>query len=129
MTKSDSVAARLAQLQQGQLQIETDSIGGAFDDGAASVGTGGGFSQADIDNAVAAQKAADDQVLADQKAADDADKAAAVKVVQDNLDLLQGQFTALSTKEAGEEVVVKGLQDSAAQIQAALDALKALILG
>lgn len=55
MAKEDSVAQGIAALQQAQ----ADALGKCFDDGLASAPQGGGFSQADIDSAVAAAKAAD----------------------------------------------------------------------
>lgn len=123
MNRDDSVAQRKAQLDAA----EVEALGGCYDDGFAEgkSGGGGGFTQADIDNAVAAQKASDD-----------ADKASAVAAVQAELDAqsavlaqLQSDKASEDEKLASDESIIQGLKDGQDKIQAALDALKALISG
>ena len=119
--KEDSLATRLAQLQAGVVQAESDAISGSYDDGladgVASVPAGtGGFTQADIDSAVAAAQAIDAQALSDAQA-----KAAS------DLASVQQQLSDMTTKEQGEELVVTNLQTSVAAVQSSLDAIKALI--
>lgn len=117
-TKEDSVAARLTALQAAETQAQTEALGGAFDDGVASApaGTGGGFTQADIDKAVQSAQAADAQALADAQA-----KAAS------DLAVVQQQLVDMTAKELSEEAVVTNLQQSVAAVQSSLDAIKALI--
>lgn len=114
--KEDSVAARLLAMQAGELQAQTDALSGAFDDGVASMGTGGGFTQADIDAAVQAAQAIDAQALADAQAA-----------AQAALDAVTAQLTDMTAKELNEEKVVTDLQTSVASVQAAFDAIKAVL--
>ena len=94
MTKQESVQAGLSSIEAALSKV--------FDDGVASVGSGGGFSQADIDAAVLAAKAADAVVLAE-----------AVAAVQVQLDAVLA------------EDVVEDAQ--MASLQAKLDAIKALL--
>lgn len=118
MSKEDVVSAAVSSIQSAQAQALSDGLGSVYDAGlaAAPVATGG-LSQADVDAAVAAAQAADAQALADAQAA----AAAALAAVQSQLD----QMTA---KEQLEEAAVSGLQSSVVAVQAALDAIKALIV-
>lgn len=116
MAKPDSVAARLAQLQAATTQAESDAISGAYDDGALSVPTGTGFTQTDINNAVAAQQTADAATLSTAQA----QASAALAVVQ-------GQLNDMTAKDQADEAVIDGLQGSVNAMQTALDAIKALI--
>jgi hypothetical protein len=117
MAKSDVVQAQLAAIQQAQIDAIVAGLGAAYDAGMADVAPAQpGFTQADLDKAVADAKAADAQVLADAQAKAVADMAA-----------LQGQFDSLSSKEAGENKIIVGLQGSIATLQSSLQALAALI--
>ncbi len=130
--KDDAVAAGLAAVQAGETQVLTDQLGAIFDKGEA-IGTGPGFTQADIDAAVKAavdplnlQISTDAQTLADSQAADAKSASDAKAVADAALADLQSKFDALSTKEGVEAGVITGLQSSKAQIEAALASLSAL---
>lgn len=103
-----------------------------FADGVASVPVvvGGGFTQENIDAAVAAQKAIDDQALADALAADQAVDEAKLAELQAQCDVdkaaLQVKIDELVAKQANDEATVKGLQDAMSAVQASWDAVKAL---
>ncbi len=125
MAKADVVAAQLALVQAAEVQAVSDGLGNCYDQGAldqkASDGT---FQQSDIDAAV---KAAVDPLNA-QIASDATILAAAQAKAVSDLGLLQVSFDALNAKEQLEENAVAGLQASIGQVQAALDAIKAIIL-
>jgi hypothetical protein len=124
MGKVDVVAAQLAAVQQGQTDVLSQALGACFDAGEAD-GNGPGFTQADIDAAVAAAVAP----LNDQVAALQAQDAADVQVGTDAkaaLADLQSKFDALSQKEGVESGIISGLQSSLATLQAIVNQLTAL---
>jgi hypothetical protein len=122
MAKEDVVAVGLKAIQDGEVQVYTDALGGAYDggfaDGVASVPVApSGFTQGDIDAAVQAKVDADAVVLAqaqadDKKAFDDA-QAVSAQAVAD----LEAKFDALVLKEGQEAGVIAGLQDSLQKIK------------
>lgn len=113
--KDDAVAAALVAVQAGETQVLTDQLGAVYDQGEAQ-GTGPGFTQADIDAAVAAAQAVDATAL--QAAQADASAKLAV---------LQGSLDALTAKEAPEAQLIASLQSSAVSLKAALDAIDAAL--
>ncbi len=125
MAKADVVAAAVAAVQAGQVQVLNDQFSSVFDQ-AEAIGTGPGFTQADIDAAVKAAvdplnaSLAQDQV--DEQALKDANAAAS-----DAMAALQKQFDDLSVKEAPEASLIASLQSSKVSLQAALDALNAAL--
>ena len=132
MGRDEAIQKGLDALLQGQ----KDALGGAFDDGAASVPAGGGgFSQADMDKAVADAVAAAQgvdaadlaQKIADLQAADAQAMSDAKAVADQAFADLQKQFSDVSAAKSAEDAVVQGLQSGAAQIKAAYDALIAII--
>lgn len=132
MAKADVVAAGIAAIQAGVVQVYSDQLGlgydGGFADGVASVpvGTGGGFQQSDIDAAVAAAQAVDAAALAASQAAD-AQTALDAKTQSDAaIADLQSQFNTLAAKEGQESSVITGLQGALSQIQSAQAILAAL---
>lgn len=123
--RDDVVAAGVAAVQAGEIAVLSAELGKAFDSGEA-IGTGPGFTQADIDAAVKLAQDADAVVLAAAQAAD-AQALADAKVVADAaLAALQAQLDVLVLKEGAEASVIAGLQNSKAQIEAALAALASL---
>ncbi len=110
MTRDEAIQAGLDALRQGQI----DALGGAFDAGLSN-GTPVGFTQADIDAAVAAAQAVDAQVLSDAQAA----SAASVAAVQLALD-------EMTAKEQLEEVAVADVQAKVTALKASMDAFLAL---
>lgn len=118
MGKTDVVAAGVSAFQAAETQMLTDQFSAFYDSVVADVGTGtgGGFTQADIDSAVQAAQAVDAQALADAQAQAATDLAA-----------VQQQLSDMTTKEQGEEQVVINLQQSVAAVQSSLDAIKSLI--
>ncbi len=119
MAKTDVIAAAVAAIQSGEAQVLNDQLGSVFDSGLASapVGSGGGFTQADIDAAVAAAQGVDAAALA----AAQADFTAKMATLQTSLD-------AMTAKEQMEETAVAGLQTAIASVQASFDAIKAILL-
>ncbi|MGZ6468426.1 MAG: hypothetical protein ACXWQJ_14095 [Bdellovibrionota bacterium] len=114
MTKEEIVQAGVAAIQSAQVQAISDQLGIAVDSAIASVPpSAGGFSQADIDTAVAAAKAVDAEAMASAKSASDA----ALADMQSKLDALKGQ----------EESAIAELQESMAKAQAAIAAVMALL--
>lgn len=123
--RDDVVAAGVAAVQAGEVAVLSSELGKSFDSGEA-IGTGPGFTQADIDAAVLAAKDADAAILAqsqadDKKAFDDA-KALADAALLD----LQGKLDTLSLKEGIEAGVISGLQSSKSQLEAVLAGLSVL---
>lgn len=123
MAKEDVVATQKAAILSGQDAALESGLGAAFDAGEAD-GNGPGFTQADIDAAVAAavdplnaQIAADALALSDAQAAADASLAAVNQALAD-----------MTAKEQLEEQAVMALQSSVAAVQVSLDAIKALVL-
>lgn len=117
MAKQEAVAAMVAAVQAAQLQALTDAGNTLYDQAAADQkASDGSFTQADINAAVSAAQGVDAKALADSQA----QAAAALAAVQQ-------QLVAMTAKEQAEENVVIGLQSSVSQVQAALDAIKALI--
>lgn len=104
MAKADVVTAQLAAIQSGINGVLSDAVGAAYDQGMADAGAPAtaGLTQADVDAAVAAAKAADAQALKDAVAA------------------VQVQLDAMTAKEVSEESAV-------AALQAKLDQIKALL--
>ncbi len=123
--RDDVVAAGVAAVQAGEVAVLSAELGKAFDSGEA-IGTGPGFTQADIDAAVQAKVDADALVLAQSQADDKAAFDAAKEVADLALAELQKKFDDLSLKEGSEASVIAGLQSSKAQIEAALAALAGL---
>lgn len=124
MAKQDVVAAGVAAIQSGEVQVYSDQLGIAYDVGASDQkASDGTFQQSDIDAAV---KAAVDPLNA-QIAQDQADLAAAHADADSKLAALQSQLDALSVAKAADDEVVKGLQQAADSLQSALDAIKAVI--
>lgn len=120
--REDTVAAQVAAVQTGELEVLQTALGSAFDAGEGS-GNGPGFTQADIDAAVLAavdplnaQIANDIQILAD--AHSEADAAMAV---------VQQQLVDMTAKEQVEEQAVLSLQGSISQLQASLDVIKGIV--
>lgn len=110
MTRDESISQGMDAIKQGQM----DALGVSFDNGSAS--GAGGFSQADIDKAVAQAQALDAQALKDAQ-----DKATA------DLAAVQSALDAMTAKEGIEEKAVAKVNDSVEQLQASLDAIKALL--
>lgn len=67
MTKEETISAQVQAIQAGEQSVLEAALGAAYDEGAASVQTGG-LTQADLDAAVAAKAAID---LAAVKEAED----------------------------------------------------------
>lgn len=110
MTRDESIAQGMSSIQQGQM----DALGVSFDNGAAS--GSGGFSQSDIDKAVAQAQALDAQALTDAQTKAASDLAA-----------VQASLDAMTEKEGIEEKAVANVNNSVEQLQASLDAIKALL--
>ena len=87
---------------------------------------GGGLTQADIDAAVAAQKATDDAALQASQAADQAALEQVKSDMQKQIDDLKAQLTDVQTKLGADESVIQGLKGSIDKLQAVLDVLKGL---
>lgn len=125
MAKSDVVAAQKAALIAANDAALDAALGACFDSGEQD-GNGPGFTQADIDSAVASAV----QPLNDKIAQDASDLAAAVQVGNDALAALQVKLDAsgvaladMTAKELSEEGVVQGLKDAVAAFQAVLAGL------
>lgn len=125
MAKADTVAAQKAAVLAGQDAALESGLESCYDQGAvdqkASDGT---LTQADLDAAV---KAATDPLNA-QIAADATALAQAQADAQTQLASLTQQLSDMTAKEQGEEKVIAELQASVAAVQAALDAIKAIVL-
>lgn len=133
MNKADVVAAAVAAVQAGQVQVLSDQFGSVFDQAEAS-GNGPGFTQADIDKAVAAQKAAD-QVLIDAANAQDGLDVASLQAAKDALSAAQGQIldlgkqlAASGDKLTADEGVINGFKGSIEQLKGLLAQLEAIII-
>lgn len=141
MPKADTITAQLAAVQSGEQAVLSAAIGQAYDDGVAdqkAADSSVGFTQNDIDNAKAAQKATDDQAFADMQAADakaladsqasDAQAATDAKTKADTaLADLKSQFDAISAAKSVEDGVVTGMQSNLVAFQTALNTLAALM--
>lgn len=129
MAKVDVVAAAVAAVQAGQLQVLNDQFSSVFDQAEAQ-GTGPGFTQADIDSAVAAAVGPlNDQITA-LTAQDQADIAAgqvALTNAQTATAAVQASLDALTAKEAPEASLIASLQQSAASLTTALAAINAAL--
>lgn len=121
--KDDAVSAAVLAVQAGQVQVLTDQLGSVFDQGEA-IGTGPGFTQADIDAAVLAAVGP----LNDKIAQDALDLAAAQLDAETKLQAVQVALDAMTAKEQLEESAVLALQGSVQAVQTSLDAIKALVL-
>ncbi len=124
MSKVDLVAAGLAAVQAGEVQVLSDQLGLMYDAAAqeqkASDGT---LTQADLDAAV---KAATDPLNA--KIAQDAtDLAAAQADAATKLAAVQASLDAMTAQDLTDKAVVTNFQGAIAALQAALDALKAAL--
>lgn len=148
MGKLDVVAAQKAAVLSGQDAALEGGLGACYDqgsaDGVASVpASEGGFSQeqlnAAVASALAAAQAGSDQALADQKAASDAafaadeaeDEKALVALqasMQEKLDALNAELVAMTAKEQIQELAVAAVKASILEVQAAFDAIKAILL-
>lgn len=125
MAKSDVVAAQLQAILSAETQAISDGLSACYDQGAidqkASDGT---LTQADLDAAI---KAATDplnaQIAADAKALSDAQAKAASDLAD-----VQKSLVEMTAKEKLEEQAVSALQSSIGQVQASLDAIKAIVL-
>lgn len=115
--RQDVIDKGVAAVQAAEQQALSDQLGIAYDAGGvdqkASDGT---LTQADLDKAVADAQAVDAQAAASAKAASDAALAD-----------LQTQMAALAAKEGQEAGVIAGLQSSVAAVEAALQAVTALL--
>lgn len=124
MAKEDVVAAQYQAIQDGEAELVKGALGACYDQGvadqAAAGGSGAGFSQADIDAAVA--KAVSDAQAVDAQALSDAQASAAA-----SLAAVQQSLVDMTAKEQLEEQAVAQFQGSLASLQGALDQFKALI--
>lgn len=126
--KEDVVKSGVEGVAAGQAQVLVDQMGMVYDqayaEGKAAEG-GGGLSQADVDKAVADQKAIDDQALSDAHAEADA----ALADVQSKMADLQKQLDDMTAKDVVDAAAAASAADlakSVAAMQTALDAIKAL---
>lgn len=130
--KTDVLAAAKAGLLADQDGAIDKALGASYDGGLADapVGTGGGFSQADVDAKVAEAVAPLNQSIADLTAKDAADIQAGVdaKAASDAaLADLQVKFDALTAVDVADKALVANFQGSLTALSAALDALKAAV--
>lgn len=123
MAREDVVQVALDAIQLGQKQVLVDQLNSVFDQGEA-IGTGPGFTQADIDAAVLAAVTP----LNDKIAQDVLDLQAAQLDADTKLQAVQLALTEMTAKEQLEESAVLALQNSVVAVQASLDAIKALVL-
>lgn len=119
--KDDAVAAAVAAITAGQAQVLADQIGSVFDQGEA-IGTGPGFTQADIDAAVAAAVAPLNQSISDLTAKDASD----IQAGTDALAALQASFDKMSADKAVEDGVIAGLQSAKDSLAAVLASLSTI---
>jgi len=117
--KQDVIDAGVAAVQEAEKAALAEQLGVAYDAGMADAPKpeGGGLSQADVDAAVAAQKAIDDKAMADAQALADGKMADLQKALED-----------MTAKEQLEEAAVADVQAKVEQVQAAFDAIKAILL-
>lgn len=120
--RDDVVAAGVAAVQAGQVAVLSDELGKAFDSGEA-IGTGPGFTQADIDAAVLA---AVDPLNA-QIAQDKLDLDAAHADADQKLAGLQALLDAAIAQDNIDKAVVVNFQSALSALQASLDAFKSAI--
>lgn len=125
MGKQETIDSQKQALAQAQDAALDSALGNVWDESAleqkASDGT---LTQGDLDAAV---KAATDPLNA--QIADDAQKlSAAIASAQADHDSLQKSLDDMTAKEQLEEKVVSDLQNAVGQVQASLDAIKALVL-
>ena len=128
MGKAEAVAAQLAAVLAGQNQALSDGLGACYDAGLADAPApppAGGFSQADLDAAVAAAVGP----LQAKISQDAADLSAAQADCAQKLAELQAALDAMTAKELGEEGLVSQLQGSVAAVQDALDKIKSFVAG
>lgn len=132
MAKADVVAAGVAAIQQGEIQVYTDQLGGAYDMGFSDGQVGaspGSFTQADIDAAVQSAKDADAQVLAQAQAADAQALIDAQAQAQQSLADIQAKLDSLTAKEAPEAALIASLQSAKDSLAQALAAITAALGG
>lgn len=116
--KQDTVSAQKAIILQAQAQALEAGLGACYDQGLADAPPAGvGFTQADIDAAVAAAQAVDAQALA-----------AAQAQAQSDIAAVQSALDAMTSKEQLEEGAVADVKASILQVQASFDAIKALLV-
>jgi hypothetical protein len=125
MSKEQVLADAKVAFAQKQDEVLSQVLGDVFDKAQAEVPPSqGGFSQADIDkavaDAVAALQAKDD---ADVKALADAHAEADAAIAD-----LKGQLDAAVKSKQAEDSVVQGLQAKADEIQKLIDALRGLVM-
>ncbi len=131
--KQDTVQAQKAILLAAQDSALEAGLGACYDQGAvdqkASDGT---LTQADIDAAVAQAlaeaKIASDAALAELAATDAQTLAAEHEKAVADLAAVQTALDAMTAKEQLEEAAVADVQSSILKVQAAFDAIKALLL-
>ena len=139
--RDDVVAAGVAAIQAGEVAVLSTELGKAFDQGEA-IGTGPGFTQADLDAAKAAGKA--EQLALDQPLIDAANAATAAAQAQDAADVkagqdavaavntqladLQGKLNDALAAKTADEAVIQGLQGSAQKLADLLNQLNAIVL-
>ncbi len=132
MSKVEIVSAQLQALQVGETQVKTDVLGATFDaafnEGVASVPVSPGGASEEQILARIAEALAPVQAALDAQLAKDVLDEEAIKSGQDALVILQGQFDVLAQKESVETAIIAGLQNSKAQIEAALASLAGLAL-
>ena len=125
MSKTDIVSSQKAAILSGQDAALQAGLEAVYDLAAqeqkASDGT---LTQGDLDAAI---KAATDPLNA-QIVQDQADLVAAHADADAKLAAVQSALEAMTSKEQLEEKVVSDLQSSVAQVQAALDAIKAIVI-
>jgi hypothetical protein len=126
MAKTDVVAAGVAAIQAGEVQVYTDQLGlaydGGFTDGVASVpASTGGVDQSVVDGLNA--QVADLQSKLDGMTAQDASD---VQAGKDALAALQVSFDKMSADKAVEDGVIAGLQAAKDQLVAVLASLSSI---
>lgn len=121
MAKQDVVAAQLLVVQGEQTQAISDGLGNAYDAGLADgKAIGGGLSQSDVDAAVAAQ-------LATDSAKETQDLSDAQGAANAQLSVVQQQLADMTAQDTVDKAALANLKGSLDQIQANLDAIKALL--
>lgn len=138
MAKVDVVQAGVQSVQAAEAQALSDALGAFYDSVVADQpAAGGGFTQADIDSAVAAAQTADAATLSASQAADAAalagalaSDAAAAQTALDasnaSLASLQAALDAMTAKDTADGAALAAFQVNVAQAQANLTAIEAL---
>jgi hypothetical protein len=121
MTKEESLAQRQAQYASEVAQAVTNFGGGCFDDGVASVpASPGGFTQEQMDAAIAQARGEDELVRITQENA----AAEALKSAQDAAEAAKNDLMKqLADKDAQDQAAMQAIKDQdAVALQAAIDA-------